>query len=37
MDGNQGMFSQLFDIRPKRTEGAVICGIEFVQLGNLPA
>lgn len=37
MDGNQGMFPQLFDIRPERTKGAVIRRIEFVELCNLAA
>ena len=37
MDGNQGMFPHLFDIRPQRTKGAVIRRIEFVQPGNLAA
>jgi hypothetical protein len=37
VDGNQGMFSQLFDIRPEGTKGAVIRRIEFVQLANLAA
>jgi hypothetical protein len=37
MDRNQGMFPQLFDIRPQRTKGAVIRRIEFIELCNLAA
>jgi len=37
MDGDQMMFFQPFDVRPQRTEGAVIRRIEFIQFRDLAA